>query len=70
VFIVMQGQRGRRGDTTLLDAVAGHRQTLDALAAFLAGPDAPVEIEAVTRGELAAGSGQSIVQADEDAGPS
>jgi hypothetical protein len=53
VFIVIQGQRDRRGgDTTILDSVAGHRRTFDALAALLAGPNPSVEIAAAGRCHL------------------
>lgn len=45
VFIVIQGQP-RSGDTMVLDSAAGHQRTFDSLAAFLASPQASIEIAA------------------------
>jgi len=45
VFILLQEHDGKRtGDTMVLDSVAGHRKTFEALKAFLASEDAVIEI--------------------------
>lgn len=56
MLIVIQGERARRtGDTAILDSVAGHGETVEALTAFLA-----------STGDLRPGSESVLIEVDDE----